>query len=231
MVSVIIPTKNEEKYLPNLLNSLKQQSFRDFEVIIGDAKSTDRTVEIAKKFGAQVVDGGLPAVGRNNGAKIALGTIFFFLDSDVDFSNSYLESSVREFEERNLDFATSVIEPINSSFPSKLLHNITNLFLISSKYIRPATPGHCIIVSKQLFEKSGDFNENLKVLEDMEFAKRASKVGKFGVLKSAPIRTSDRRMQRDGWLVTSLRSFMLIVYSLLFGFSNKSLFNYQYKDY
>ena len=231
MISIIIPTKNEEKYLPKLLESLKQQTYQDFEVIVADATSADKTVEIAQKFGAKVVFGGLPAVGRNNGAKIARGEILFFLDSDVIFASNYLQDSVKEFNDKGLVLATSIIEPINSSFISRILHNFTNIFLKISKYLRPATPGHCIIVSKQIFEKAGGFAENVKVLEDLEFAARASKFGKFAVLKSVPIRTSDRRMKRDGWLITSARSFLLIIYSLIFGFSSKNLFNYQFKDY
>ena len=68
--SIIIPTYNEEEYLPVLLDSIKEQDFDDYEIIVADANSTDKTVEIAKDYGCIVVEGGLPAVGRNNGAKI-----------------------------------------------------------------------------------------------------------------------------------------------------------------
>src|SRR3989338_8659745 len=48
--SVIIHTLNEEKYLPNLLNSLKKQTYKDFEIIILDANSQDKTTEIAQLY-------------------------------------------------------------------------------------------------------------------------------------------------------------------------------------
>ena len=73
ILSIIIPTYNEEEYLPVLLESIKKQNFNDYEVIVADANSTDRTREIAKEYGCLIVDGGLPAVGRNNGAKVAKG--------------------------------------------------------------------------------------------------------------------------------------------------------------
>src|SRR5258706_509599 len=55
-LSIIIPTFKEEKYLPTLLLCLENQTFQDFEVIISDANSPDRTREIAKEFGAKDVD-------------------------------------------------------------------------------------------------------------------------------------------------------------------------------
>ena len=73
ILSIIIPTYNEEEYLPVLLDSIKSQSFDDYEIIVADANSTDKTREIAESYGCIVVAGGLPAVGRNNGAKIAKG--------------------------------------------------------------------------------------------------------------------------------------------------------------
>ena len=59
-ISIIIPTYNEEEYLPKLLESIKSQDFTDYEVIVADAQSNDNTREIAKEYGCVVVEGGLP---------------------------------------------------------------------------------------------------------------------------------------------------------------------------
>ena len=83
ILSIIIPTYNEEEYLPVLLDSIKKQNFEDYEVIIADANSTDKTREIASEYGCIITEGGMPAVGRNNGAKIAKGEYLLFLDSDL----------------------------------------------------------------------------------------------------------------------------------------------------
>ena len=64
-LSIIIPTYNEEEYLPNLLKSIESQKFKDYEVIVADANSCDNTVKIAKNYGCTVVQGGMPGVGRN----------------------------------------------------------------------------------------------------------------------------------------------------------------------
>ena len=77
-LSIITPTLNEEKFLLVLLESIKNQSFNDLEIIVADAGSRDKTMEMAKSFGCQIVKGGLPAKGRNEGAKIAKAICFYF---------------------------------------------------------------------------------------------------------------------------------------------------------
>ena len=51
MLSIIVPTLNEEKHIPNLLNCLKNQTYKNFEIIVVDAHSNDKTKEVVKKFG------------------------------------------------------------------------------------------------------------------------------------------------------------------------------------
>ena len=78
-ISVIIPTLNEEKYLPILLHSLKQQTFRDFEVIVADAGSTDKTKEVAEGLGAKLVPGGMLDREETEGQRLQTETSFFSL--------------------------------------------------------------------------------------------------------------------------------------------------------
>ena len=142
MLSIIIPTLNEEKYLPFLLESIKKhpeaerssrrgspvqssafvsgQIFNDFEIIIADAGSKDKTIEIAKKFGCQIVKGGLPAKGRNEGAQIAKGDLYLFLDGDTILPEIFFEKALYEFKKRNLDVASFCLEPKTESKFKKL---------------------------------------------------------------------------------------------------------------
>lgn len=229
MVSVIIPTKNEEEYLPKLLDSLKQQTFKDFEVIVGDANSTDKTVEIAQQFGAKVVKGGMCATGRNNGAKVAKGEVFLFLDADVILPADFIKKVLQEMQESKADFATALMEPINKDWRNRISHSLGNFFYrFQSKGV---TPGFCAVIKAELFKKIGGYDESLYVMEDFKFASEASKQGKFLLVKGTKVGVSDRRMQRDGWLTTLFRTTLIIGYTKLFGFSRKRLFNYQYKDY
>ena len=103
--SIIIPTYNEEEYLPILLKSIKKQDFNSYEIIVADANSTDKTREIAEEYGCRVVDGGLPAVGRNNGAKVAKGEYLLFLDSDLELTEDYLRNVIYEFRMERLGIA------------------------------------------------------------------------------------------------------------------------------
>ena len=63
MISIIIPTLNEEKYLPLLLSSIKKQNFNDYEIIIADAGSDDKTLEIVKNYNCKIkIDGKKPSI-------------------------------------------------------------------------------------------------------------------------------------------------------------------------
>ena len=76
MLSIIIPTLNEEEYLPRLLESIRRQTYRDYEIIVADNNSEDQTRAIAESFGARVSPGGNhPGKGRNRGAEAAKGVI------------------------------------------------------------------------------------------------------------------------------------------------------------
>lgn len=102
ILSIIIPTYNEEEYLPILLESIKTQNFTDYEIIVADANSTDKTCEIAQKYDCIIVEGGMPAVGRNNGANIAKGEYLLFLDSDLKLTDDYLRKVIYEFKMERL---------------------------------------------------------------------------------------------------------------------------------
>jgi chlorobactene glucosyltransferase len=94
-VSILIPARNEEANLPNLLNDLVHLDYPNFEVIVCDDQSTDRTHEILAEFSTQFdalnyfINENLPSgwVGKNFAchqlAKQATGDFFLFLDADV----------------------------------------------------------------------------------------------------------------------------------------------------
>ena len=85
-ISVIIPVYNGEKFLPGCLDALISGSYRDYELIVVDDCSTDRSVEISREKGAQVLkmprQSG-PGGARNLGAEHARGEVLFFVDADV----------------------------------------------------------------------------------------------------------------------------------------------------
>ena len=105
ILSIIIPTYNEEEYLPVLLESIKQQDFSDYEIIVADADSKDNTIKIAEEYGCIAAEGGMPAVGRNNGAKVAKGDYLLRLDSDLKLTEDYLAKVIYEFKMERLGIA------------------------------------------------------------------------------------------------------------------------------
>lgn len=93
MLSIIIPTLNEEENLPKLLQSIKKQKLnQELEIIVSDAGSQDKTREIAKSFGCIIVEGGLLSKGRNNGAKEAKGDLLLFADADTVLPLNFLKN-------------------------------------------------------------------------------------------------------------------------------------------
>lgn len=99
LFTIIVPTFNEERFLPRLLNSIRQQTFQDYEVIVADDLSTDHTREIARVFEARVVSnnriGEYPS--RNVAAKVANGSILIFTGADVLFPPTLLDSLASKF--------------------------------------------------------------------------------------------------------------------------------------
>ena len=107
--------------------------FKDYEVIIADANSSDNTREIAESYGCTVVDGGLPGVGRNRGAAVAKGELLLFLDSDLELTEGYLENIVEDFEDLNLGIAITQMTAISEKKYVQALHTWCNWFMIDSE--------------------------------------------------------------------------------------------------
>jgi glycosyltransferase involved in cell wall biosynthesis len=197
-ISVVIPTLNEEKTLPRLLESIRKQDFDDYEVIVADAKSKDRTREIAESEGCRVVDGGLPAVGRNAGARAAEGELLFFLDADVILPPGFIRNVCTEMEDRFIDLATCEIRPLSDYQLDRIIHKLINLAVILNLWIDPKAFGFCIFVTKRLFNRVGGFDETIYVAEDNDFVKRASVYRQLRFLTSAYIMVSIRRFEKEG---------------------------------
>lgn len=219
-ISIIIPTYQEEKYLGNLLESIKKQTLQPFEIIVADNKSKDKTREIAKKYGCRIVDGGNPAKGRNEGAKAAKGNLLLFFDSDTLLKKkTFIEKFYKAFIKRRLDMATTFITfdkftPKTFIVMFGLFYNKISNELVLKHFKRVASEsGPCIMVKKELFEAVGRFDETLDVNEDAEIFQRLSKTGaRYGVV-GLNIKTSERRFKD-----MKAKDFVVISSSMVYGF-------------
>lgn len=229
MITIVIPTKNEEDYLPTLLESIKRQTQLPSAVVVADAFSTDRTREIALSFGAKVVDGGLIPFGRNRGAQHADTPLILFLDADVEMTDpKFLEKTVSEMLERKLDLATCDVSPSGGNFVDTLMHKIYNSYVRAWGAIFPHAPGFCLFVRREKHKELGGFDESVTFCEDHDYARRLNKIGKFGFLNSKKISVSIRRLDRDGRLNIALKYILAELHIALIGPIRHNLFNYTF---
>jgi glycosyltransferase involved in cell wall biosynthesis len=216
-VSIIIPTLNEETMLPKLLDSVKIQDFDDYEIVVADAHSKDGTREIAQKYGCKVVDGGLPAAGRNAGAAVARGELFLFLDADVILPPGFIRNVYDEMEDRYIDLATCEIRPLSNYRLDRVIHRLINLMVILNLWIDPKAFGFCIFVTKRLFRRIGGFDETIYVAEDNDFVKRGSAYRPLRFLGSAYIMVSIRRFEKEGRFTYMKKGIKLNLHRALWG--------------
>jgi len=197
-LSIIIPALNEATTLPPLLDALHYQTRQADEIIVADAGSKDCTRQIAREHGASVVDGGLPAVGRNAGAAAATGDLFFFLDADVLPRPNFIERALKEFDDRDCDMATCLIASLEDDPTNAVLAEATNLYLQVVQPFAPHALGCCLLVKREVHFKIGGFDEALCMAEDHDYAQRAAEVGEFAVLTRTRIPVSMRRLEKEG---------------------------------
>lgn len=229
MLSIIIPTLNEEQYLPQLLESIKRQERDDMEIIVADADSQDKTREIAKQYGCTIVTGGLPAAGRNAGAKVAKGDILIFLDADIVLPNNFFAKGLLEFEERKLDVASCLLNLEGRKY--QLLMNIFyNIPVLLLEKILPHG-AMVIIVKVKIFDAVGGFDEGVKIAEDMYFVRQATRHGRFGFLRSVRVLTSERRYLKDRGVIIYLKFLLVELHMLFLGPVRSDIFRYKFDHY
>jgi len=218
MLSVIIPTLNEEKYLPRLLTCLRNQTYADFEVIVADSNSIDKTIDTARKEDCRVIVGKNitnPAMARNLGASIAIGDVYLFLDADVHFSATFIATMLREAEKKGVMIAIPFAKPVHRNIINTIIATTANVVSLLFQWFHPYGSGFCILVKKEVFQAVGGFDETIVLGEDAHFLRKARKLGKFRVLTQSAIGMSFRRFQKDGYFKMIVKmvhsTFLLII--------------------
>lgn len=231
MISVIIPVYNEEKYIERCLKSLENQTVprNEFEVILVDGHSKDRTVEIAKKYVDKVIQQKSEGIGcaRNDGAKVSKGEIIATTDADsIPFKN-WIEVIQKNFRDKKIVCLYGLQEPIDIAEKfKKMLKNVpktkikiriklaelkSKIFCLQDKMrIKLAENFGCYLIcganvafDKKSFEKIGGF-DNLPILDDYEIGLRLKPLGKIVLDTHMRIGCSIRRLEKKGALKTSI---------------------------
>lgn len=209
-LSIVIPTLNEELYLPLLLDDLSDQTNKDFEVIIVDAKSEDDTKKVAqtyaKKLSLQFVVSPKRQVAhqRNLGAKHAKNSYVFFIDADTRLQNDVVEKVIKAIEKEKGLFYLPVIKPGTPSLFYKCVFACSiNFVKLMHKVRRPLSIGPLIVIEKNLFDKIGGFDENIAIAEDHNIVIKAHRQGvKVRFIDDISCYFSMRRFDNDGpWTI------------------------------
>ena len=207
-LTIIIPTKNEQKNIFRVLRSIFFQTYtRDNhpKIFVADAGSTDLTTSAARAaadmygLNVEIIQGGLPAVGRNAGAKRAESRYLLFLDADVEIPDQYLiERAIQLMRAKGLHCATTNIACPYGAFRSKLAYAVNNFYQRGSRFFgTPFSTGMCMFFSREVFNQLGGFNEKALFAEDYMLSKRV-KWNRFRVVPGY-VTTSDRRFQKMGY--------------------------------
>lgn len=202
LFSVIIPTLNEEARIWRLLQSLERQSSKDFEIVVVDGGSADKTVEIAEKFSATVFvkKGCKEFPSRNKGAKLSKGKILLFLSADVVLSLDALNHLAKEFEKAQdvcgicglgMPFEAPLWMKIEYLFHWRLLR----VWMKLTKDYHAST--NFMAVRKDAFHKVGEFTD--EIFADTIFFNKLGKKCKVKAISKSLVFVSGRRAKRMGF--------------------------------
>ena len=205
--SIVIPTLNEEKFLPKLLDSLAAQTKKDFEVIVVDGSSKDKTVAVAKSFvrklpKLQIVmskKASLP-LQRNLGAKVARAAWLIFIDADSIVFPHFIERITRYIRDEKPSFFTTWLRP-DSEKPGEaniaLLGNL--MFEVALTLGRPLPSGPLTAVTRTAFARVGGYNEEHAYHEDIDFSMRVARAGfSIRIIPETLYVWSLRRLRKQG---------------------------------
>lgn len=181
-ISVIIPNYNGSSTIGRCLEAVFSSEYDNFEVIVTDDCSTDNSVEIIKEFPCNFISldkhfGASSA--RNTGAKNSSGEILFFIDADCLLQKNTLASVNKAF----LAPGNAIIGGTYTKIPydNTFFSTFQSIFINYSETKKEPPdyiPTHAMVISRDIFMKSGGFQENfLPILEDVEFSHRLRKTG------------------------------------------------------
>lgn len=232
--SIIIPSLNEEENLSLLLQSIAMQSYKNFEVIIADCFSKDKTKLIALSFKNRIEKLTFiqkrfknVSLARNYGASLAKNEFLIFFDADIKIEKKFLEGINKKANLYNLD-ALTVWNRAEKGIKGKFIFTLMNISMTLFQKIKPAANGPCIIVKKNFFKKVGGFNTEIVFGEDFDLIQRLVKIGaKFAVFSTPILYVSTRRFEKEGLILSLYKSLKAIFHQLFLGPIKKPIFEYK----
>ena len=232
--SVIIPTYNRETLLPRAINSVLNQTFGDFEILVVDDASTDETEKVTNKLQnhdkrikyIRLSENGGVSVARNRGIKEAKGKYISLLDSDDEFSPEFLEETFQALENtpEEVGFCwtgTSRIKEkeMDDLYEKEITERIWNPdYENKSAAYRDCLTwdptwgtGHGVTFKAAIFDQIDAFDENIRAREDIEIFLRLVAEYKFIVIPKCLINLhTDGQIRVDGNFLNKAEAYIQI---------------------
>ena len=210
-LTIVIPAKNEAKLIPRLLTSLTIQDYSKMSstrVLVADANSTDGTPEIVMSFrdrlNVGMIRGGMPSVGRNQGAAQTDTPYILFLDADIELADrSLVRKCVEKAQAKDLHCVTTNILCQQGSWLDELFYAGLDFFQYLSYLHRPFATGMFMLFERKKFWELGGFHEQILFAEDYRLSQQVERK-RFAIVRGG-VYTTNRRFKkmghlRAGWL-------------------------------
>jgi len=218
-ISVVIPAYNEEKYLTVALDSFKNQTFKDFELIIADGGSTDRTEKITQKYNAKfiTVKNSNVVRARDAGLKAARGEILVGADADTFYPPNHLATIFKKYEsDGEIVALTGAAKMVNGPWWGVLIwdwtYKIIALFYRLTGKVLYAPAYNLSYRREKLLELGGYDTELDFGGDELDVTRRLKRVGKIAFSENLCPRTDGRRYKVG--FFTFLFKHALFYYSL-----------------
>ena len=197
MISFVVPAWNEERWLPATLASIHRAGAatgRPYEIVVADDGSTDRTAEIGRAHGAEVVAVAHRQISgtRNSGARAARGEILVFVDADTQVTPECVRAALAALD------AGAVGGGAGIRFDGKVplwSRALLPLLLLSFRWSRLAA-GCFLFCRRADFEAVGGFDEQIYASEEIGLSRALGRRGRFVVLKEKVV-TSARKLRAN----------------------------------
>lgn len=228
-LSFVIPAYNEEEYIGECLEAIiaqKQTLPYDVEVIVVNNNSTDRTEEVVRHYPEVAIvrekEKGLVRA-RRAGYLAATGDLIAYVDADTRLSRGWIRKVMETFEDDKRLVALSgpfiyYDAPFKIRFFTRVFYYLAFFLNTLNPFLFPVLQGGNFVVRRNAMERLGGYavDPNMFYGEDTDIARRLNKVGKVKFTFRLPIKSSGRRLAKEGGLTIGTRYILNYFWIILF---------------
>ncbi|MEA5466982.1 glycosyltransferase family 2 protein [Leptothoe sp. PORK10 BA2] len=222
LVSIVIPAYNAAKFLSEVIQSVLNQSYQNWELLVIDDGSTDNTAELVSKYSKKdsrvrliSKENGGVSVARNLGAQLAEGELIAFLDSDDLWLPDKISAHVNYMSSHpqvGVSFARVELIETNGKTTNKLTDNITDTLQPQDLfYSNPTVTTSNLVIRKSVFQALNGFDESMQYNEDIDLLFRLAIQDKWKIkgidqvlvqyrLHSSGLSSTLMKME-EGWII------------------------------